>query len=165
MKFKEIPQVTRANYQVNVPWDSLKDCLKRYEENYKFNLNPDFQRNFVWTVEQQIAYVEYILKGGISGRDILFNHPNWMGSFAGSLVIVDGKQRIKAVSDFLDDKIYVFGHKYSEYTDRLTSGTDFIFHINNLKKKNDVLQWYIDLNTGGTVHTVEEIKKVEKLKI
>ena len=34
---------------------------------------------------------------------------------------------------------------------------------NNLKTKKEVLQWYIDMNTGGTLHTAEEIKRVKKL--
>jgi hypothetical protein len=36
-------------------------------------------------------------------------------------------------------------------------------NINDLKTKKEVLQWYLDFNTGGTVHTEEEIVKVKKL--
>jgi len=164
MKFTEIPQMTKSKYRVNVSWDFLKEHLRRYKKSFNFDLNPDFQRDFIWTHQQKIDYIEYILKGGISGRDIFLNHPNWMGSFEGNLVIVDGKQRIQAVLDFLDDKIPAFSHLYSEFEDGLPfSGPDFIFNVNDLKDKKEILQWYIDLNTGGTSHTNEEIHKVQKM--
>ena len=36
-------------------------------------------------------------------------------------------------------------------------------HINNLKTRKDVLQWYLGLNTGGTPHSREELTRVAKL--
>ena len=58
----------------------------------------------------------------------------------------------------------MFGYYRKDYTDR----TDMIrvrfeFIVNNLQTRREVLQWYLDLNTGGTVHTSEEIKKVKNL--
>ena len=38
-----------------------------------------------------------------------------------------------------------------------------MIHVNNLKTKREVLQWYIDMNAGGTPHTTEEIERVKKL--
>lgn len=43
------------------------------------------------------------------------------------------------------------------------TGPGFIFHINDLKNKQDVYKWYIDLNTGGSAHTKTEIDNVKKL--
>jgi hypothetical protein len=37
------------------------------------------------------------------------------------------------------------------------------FNINDLKTKAEVLQWYLDFNTGGTVHSDEEITRVRKM--
>lgn len=36
-------------------------------------------------------------------------------------------------------------------------------NINNLKSKKEVLQWYIDMNAGGTPHTNEEINRIKKM--
>lgn len=41
--------------------------------------------------------------------------------------------------------------------------TDCVVHVNNLKTEKEVLQWYIDMNAGGTPHTTEEIDRVKKL--
>ena len=36
-------------------------------------------------------------------------------------------------------------------------------NINNLKSEKEVLQWYIDMNAGGTPHSSEEIDRVRKM--
>jgi hypothetical protein len=127
------------------------------------DLNPDFQRAHVCTEEQQSKYVEFILRSGQSGRDIHFNCKGWMRQFDGVLVIVDGKQRLNAVLSFLSDKIPAFGRLLSGYEDKLPFDASFNFHINDLSTRKDILQWYLDLNEGGVVHTAEELEKVKML--
>ena len=36
-------------------------------------------------------------------------------------------------------------------------------NINDLKSEKEVLQWYVDMNAGGTPHTNEEINRVKKM--
>jgi hypothetical protein len=160
MKFSDILQMTKpSNYRVNVGWKYLKKHIGR-DRNPPFDINPDFQRGHVWTKEQKIAYVEFKLKGG-SGSDIIqTNCPGWMNDFRGPYVLVDGKQRLTAVLDFLDDKLPVFNHYYSEFEGRIPHTCDFIWCVNDLETKKEVLAWYVELNTGGTLHTKEEIDKV-----
>ena len=43
------------------------------KDDFVVDLKPDFQREHVWTKEQQIAYLEYRFKGGRSGDTIYFN--------------------------------------------------------------------------------------------
>ena len=38
-----------------------------------------------------------------------------------------------------------------------------ILNVNDLKTEKEVLQWYVDMNVGGTPHTDEEIEKVKKM--
>jgi hypothetical protein len=35
--------------------------------------------------------------------------------------------------------------------------------VNELKTRREVLQWYLDLNAGGVVHTTKEIERVREL--
>lgn len=164
MKFSDIPQYTKsASYEVDIPWWSLLETIDRYLE-YGLNLDPVFQRAHVWTPVQQSRYVEYILKGGKSSRLIYFNHPGWMKSFKGNFDLVDGKQRLQAVRKFLNNELAIFdGHFLNDFEDRFHSDASFRFAINDLEKPNDILQWYIDLNYGGTPHTDEELDRVKKL--
>lgn len=159
-RYIDIPQISQARYAVDVPLDYMEDWIEN-QMKVGLNLEPDFQRAHVWADDQRSRYVEYILRGGNSGRDIYFNHPGWRRDFIGEMVIVDGKQRLQAIRMFMDNKIRAFGSLHSEFTDcqRIFSIT-LKFHVNDLKNREDVLRWYIDFNAGGTPHTDEEIEKV-----
>lgn len=166
MKFSDIPQLTRAaNYRVNVDWQDLEVYLESWQEKTfcPLDIDPDFQRDHVWTEEQQIAYVEFKLRGGQGSDTILLNCPGWMNDFKGPFQLVDGKQRLQAVLDFLHNKIPAFGKYYHEYEGRIPSHIGFVFAVNDLKTRKDVLNWYLEINTGGTPHTEEEIEKVKNL--
>jgi len=36
-------------------------------------------------------------------------------------------------------------------------------NVNNLKTKAEVLRWYLEMNTGGVVHTQDEVDKARAL--
>jgi hypothetical protein len=169
MKFEDIPQFTcDGNYVVNVSWRYLEEQLNHYKKEFNLQLDPDFQRPHVWTLKKQERYIEFILRGGKSSRDIYFNQPYWMrwkrdDDLKNPLVLVDGKQRLNAAKLFLNNKIKAFGCYYKEFEDSLHPTVDFIFHVNSLPTRKEVLQWYLDLNSGGVVHTEEELNHVRKL--
>lgn len=166
-RFRDIPQFTTwGGYAVDVSWSGIERYLEQMGEGLNLELDPDFQRAHVWTRDQQIAYVEFILRGGRSSRAILWNCANWPECAENApLVLVDGKQRLEAARRFMADGLPAFGRLCSEYEDgmRWASGPGFKFHINGLKTRREVLQWYLDLNRGGTVHTDDEIDKVRAL--
>jgi hypothetical protein len=165
MKFADIPQLTRdASYRVNIPWDYLEEWL-RPRDDVVPDLDPEFQRAHVWTEEQQIAFVEFMLRGGKGSNEIRFNCVGWMGDFRGPFVLVDGKQRLEAVRKFMANKLLVFGEYYfSDFEDRLRIVyVDFIMMVNSLPDMKSVLRWYLEINSGGTIHTDAELDKVRKL--
>jgi uncharacterized protein with ParB-like and HNH nuclease domain len=88
-----------------------------------------------------------------------------MDSFKGPFVLVDGKQRLTAVLRFLHNELPVFGgYYYEDFEDTLSSTTpNFIFCVNNLPSMQLVLQWYLELNSGGTPHTKAELLRVQKM--
>ena len=63
----------------------------------------------------------------------------------------------------MNNEIRVFGNYYKEFEDKLPFDVELIFNINNLKTEKEVLQWYIDMNTGGTPHTDKEIERVRQM--
>ena len=163
MKFSDIPAITDCVYTINVGWDYLRKWLKDQEDEIGLELDPEFQRGHVWTLDQQSRYIEFVLQGGRSGRDIYFNCKNWGKSFDGVLQLVDGKQRMTAVLDFLENKIPIFEKYYfRDFDDKLDRMVhSFIININDLDEI-DVLKWYIFLNSG-VAHTEEEIDKVKRM--
>lgn len=168
MKFSEIKKFTRrASYAIDVPLDFLQKIINQYINEMNLLMEPDFQRGHVWTNRQQISYVEYFLRGGLSGKDIYFNDPNFHDknniSTYSEFVLVDGLQRLTALLAFINDKIKVFGYYYSEFEGRAPLEYSLRFHINDLKTRSEVLNWYLEMNTGGTVHSTKEIQRVKKL--
>ena len=72
MKASEITRLTdRGTYQVDCKLNYLQKAIQEWKEE-GLDLCPDFQRGHVWTVEQQIAFVEYVLRGGKTS-ELLFN--------------------------------------------------------------------------------------------
>lgn len=169
--YDQIPQLAVARYHVNIGWDYLAEHLLRDTLRYGLDVNPNFQRAHVWNEEQKARYVEYILRGGQSGRDIYLNCPgHHYGRIGpdyedGWFVLVDGKQRLDAALGFMNNEFKIFGQWYRrDFTDRMRITTAcFNWHIADLKTIEEVYQWYLDLNSGGTVHTEKDLSKVREL--
>ena len=172
MKCQDIKTFTSCgSYCVNMTMQQLVDSIARDERDMGLILESEFQRGHVWTKAQQIAYIEYFLKGGISGRNLYFNHPDWYHKSEGNYhdyVCVDGLQRITAVRRFMNNEIPAFGVYRKDFEDDFYFTLDimhhsFNFHVNDLKTKEEVLQWYVEMNEGGTPHTKAEIDKVKSM--
>ena len=131
--FREIPQFVRAHHQVDVAWVYLEETLESWGSTEGgmggIDLSPDYQREHVWTRKQQIAYVEYQLQGGEVGKAIVWNSPDWMGSWKRPTELVDGKQRLEAVRSFMRNEFPVFGYSFSDFTDRLDQMLTFKFRV------------------------------------
>lgn len=162
MKFSDIKKFPSIYYKVDVPMHHVPRVLGSFIEEHNLQLCPEFQRGHIWTAEQQTKFIEYALKDPTSGLDIYMNHPGWMGNFNGEFVLVDGLQRLTAVSLFLTDKIKAYDTLYSEFEGN-SPNVHFHFHIARIEKYVDVLQWYLDFNSAGTVHSVDELERVKRL--
>ena len=164
MRFKDIPKFTRVgSWQANMEWKYFIEWIDKNIKENNLQLNPDFQRGHVWTEEQQAAYIEFRLRGGTTGKLIYLNCQGWMGDFRGDFVCVDGLQRITAIQRFMNNEIKAFGAYYKDFEDKLPRDLDMVVNVNNLKTRKEVLQWYIEMNNGGTPHTKEEINRVKAL--
>jgi hypothetical protein len=172
MKFSEIPQlISGGSYEPNYSLSSIPRVLEEWKEESGLILNPDFQRGHVWTQQQQTNFMEYILRGGRSGLVIYFNQPSWQrGEIIDGyddFVCVDGLQRLTTVVQFLNNEVPVFGQLYREFGEDIRRSpanmTGFRLNVNSLKTREQVLTWYLQMNDGGTPHTVEEIKRVKGL--
>lgn len=165
MRYKDIKQFPRCNYQVTVDWSSLQFQLDWMSRDYVADFDPDFQRGHVWTAKQQRSYCEYILRGGTSGKDLYFNCPNWEnGSTEGEFTLVDGKQRIRAVLRFLNDEIKIFDTYHKDFEGKLRGMLcNFTWHVAAIETRAELLEWYLDFNSGGTDHESEELDRVREL--
>ena len=166
MKIDDIPQLTGdGHYVADMEFAFLISQIDDWIKEYGLVLNPDFQRGHVWTKAQQVAFVEFVLRGGVS-TPIQFNHPGWMTNWEGDFVCVDGLQRLTAMLAFGNNEFKVFGGYYLKDFDNprmLLRRQSIKIRINDLKTHEEVLTWYLEMNTGGTPHSKQAIDKVKKM--
>lgn len=163
--FQDIPERMKSYYCIDVDFRNLEKTIDRFVDRYNLELNPDFQRGHVWTEEQQISYVEYLLTqpDKDSTCTIIFNCPGWMNTkkWRDEMVCVDGLQRLTACLRFLRNEIPAYGTLYKDYSGYMKGGLKV--HIGAFETKKEVLQWYLELNAKGTPHTDEEIERVTQM--
>lgn len=170
MKFSDIPQFTsHGSWECNYSLVSFVKFIEDAEREEGLDMNPDFQRGHVWTEDQQIKYIEFLLRGGKTARVIYLNNSSWNKVSAKSAndtyVCVDGLQRATAIKRFVKNEIRVFGLLFNEFegSPRMMQGV--LINVNDLKTRKEVLQWYLEFNSGGTVHSEEEINRVKELLV
>ena len=164
MRFKDIKKFTvSGSWECNFDLGRISPAVKEFEKDYGLELIPDFQRGHVWSEKQQVAFIEFFLQGGRINA-VFLNNPHWnrQDSEYSDMVCVDGLQRLTALMRFENNEISAFGTLFKDFEDRpRTSQATLRININDLQTKKEVLQWYIELNEGGTPHTEEEINRVK----
>lgn len=173
---KIIRPLRTASYECDFDFRHLHKSLDDLASDWGgLDLNPDFQRGHVWSPDQQRHYIENILRGVVSTSGFLvqFNCPNWDDDqYAGDLPrgfqCIDGLQRITAVLGFMHGLVMPFGLTASELDNSRfsTRGAKYRLRVavHNFQNKADLLQHYLDLNAGGTPHSMEEIERVMKMR-
>lgn len=176
-----INAIPKCNYSVDVGFDDIEWMIEKYKTNYDgFEENPDFQRGWVWTREQQIAFIESYIRGGIgdTGRTITLSCPDFQrdqvaDSDLKGFVIIDGLQRITAIRQFMKDEFTVFNDVVEGGVDKdffngsrfnLKSQQGVRFNVMNFQYKSELLDYYLAINAGGTVHTKEELNRVREMR-
>lgn len=162
-------------YAVDYSWRDIDHCLTSFANDYGLNLSPEFQRGHVWTSEQQAHYIENVMRGVIVPETMVlqFNCPHWNdtdyeGDLPREIQILDGLQRLTAARQYLAGHVRPFGRTIDEFV-----GTPFDMRQRHLyrfrvvmydfRTRADLLQHYLDINTGGTPHSADEIHRVRTL--
>ncbi|MEQ6436230.1 DUF262 domain-containing protein [Comamonas sp. w2-DMI] len=167
-------------YTVDWIVSDLERILANQERDIKesggtFELEPDFQRGHVWTLKQRVAFVESMIRKTAPNR-IMFNCPGWTRSTAGTGDIpdntfqcIDGLQRLTTLRMFLAGEFTVFGE--AKLTAQSLKGSPFDLGrlrlqmaVYEFDSRADLLELYLDLNGGGTVHSQEELQRVRNLR-
>jgi hypothetical protein len=173
------PAPTSA-YKVNGFLSRIEGWIKEETENAasfggEFSLSPDFQRGHVWDQEKQIAYVENYLRGQAPSL-FRFNNVSASGNKEEKhgdihyydMVCIDGLQRLTALREFMADRLVVFG----DLTASALKGTvmdpkrtNFTYEVEifDFPHRHELLDYYVSLNAGGVVHSIEEIDRVKAM--
>lgn len=160
---KNIPGCT---YHVNVSLGYLRHAIKQYN----LNLTPEYQRDYIWTKNQKEKFIGAFLENPKSIPPIWINWTK-KEEQRDSSELIDGQQRIKSCLEWLDNIIIakcpcgtkIAYKNLSEIDNRIISNSiSFDWNFVELSKK-EVMEFYIRLNCGGTVHTENEIDKIKNM--
>lgn len=167
MDFNDIERyISDADHRVDVLVGDVPHQIRKYTTDFGLELTPDFQRGHVWNDRQRTAFVEHLLKGGVGSKEIRFNCPGfpWRSREPGGhMVLVDGLQRVTAITDFTENRLRAFGLYHDQFEGEIPLDLMMSFRVNKLPTRADVLRWYIELNAGGVAHTDADIAKVVDL--
>lgn len=136
--------------------------LRRAIESFGIDLDPPFQRGYVWTPAQQSLFVGHLLEGGNTNPVILNTGADGTDLHT---TLVDGKQRIAACNAFADGRIAATLYdgrtmhvaKFDEIDHRnCNTKVGLRFALVRLTDA-EVLEFYIRFNRGGTPHTEADV--------
>ena len=122
---------------------------------------PPFQRPPVWSQEQSIKFIESAWLGVHLGIYVINMTDTWHGNFVHctDLWIIDGQQRLRAISGYIHDEFPVFELLYSELNKVEKRKFDAIPFSCNIVKEDDekkLRKLYDIMNFGGTTHTEDQ---------
>lgn len=127
---------------------------------------PDFQRDYVWSEKDKINLIESIFDNIEIGRIVLhqeFNPKKAPETWC--YEVIDGKQRLGAILDYVKDKFKVRGKLFSELSKIDQSQFSFITipvsEVKNLPRKYQ-LDLFIRVNTTGVRMSEEHLRKVKE---
>lgn len=134
---------------------------------FGIQMNPDYQRDFVWNSADKEYLLDSVFKNIDIGKFVLIHRSDedWK-SDGYSYEILDGKQRLNTLLEFYEDRITYRGKTYSQL-----SGTDkYTFKNHNISvaevrnaTKKDILNLFLKLNRGGRIMDKTQIERVEKM--
>jgi hypothetical protein len=137
-------------------------------QTWRVDINPPYQRDHAWTLEQQQAFLGYYLQGGTVPTLWVWEPPEPKeDSGEARPSLIDGKQRYTAFVKWWHGEIP------ADVDGRLifVGDTDRRFRVNQmihvtfvrLESLADVLRFYLRLNGGGTPHTPAELARVKAM--
>jgi uncharacterized protein with ParB-like and HNH nuclease domain len=138
---------------------TINDLVSLIDEEV-INLSPDYQRNYIWTLNDQKYLIDTIIKG--YPLPSFFVYLDKMGKYE----MVDGQQRSKTIYRFVKGQITssrftdLKSYKDSEQGEILSYKLPFIV-IENLSSNDNLRDFYVLINKKGVHLNVPEVNKSE----
>lgn len=178
MKKCETPIVQlekKPEYLSRVRKDVLRTFVSYFFEEYWDNIDfePNFQRGLVWSQEQKEAYILALFehRAELSPTFVLDQDKVNETMNLKKMISIDGKQRLHAVKEFMDDKFSVKGMYYSQLKESdkfYLQSLDFdmvVYRNPDVFKTLDYktqLEIFLAINSWGVPQAEEHIKKLEE---
>lgn len=183
VELRNIPfeEDTYKSLRVVSNWESIIDrqhniCsnLVFMYEDYKcgyLNLNPFYQRDLVWTLEQKQSYILNLFKDKAVLQPTLISN-SFSNSEVGMLEVLDGKQRLQTLFDFIEGKIKLpNGQDFwslSREDNRFILGLNAKYTMIRGLARNltdiEKIELFLEINELGTKMNEVHLQKVKQMK-
>lgn len=135
---------------------------KAYE--FGLNLNPDYQRDFVWELEDKVALIDSIFNNVDIGKFTFttLSAQEWIKT-GYSYEVIDSKQRIGTILEYYEDRFEYKGKRFSQLSKRDQSHFEnYSIAVAETERltKEQTLRYFINLNTRGKGMSPEHLEKV-----
>lgn len=131
--------------------------------------NKNLQRDFVWTIDQKRELIWSVLIGRHIPHCAIINTVNRTDTRKDIYLIIDGKQRLSSIFDFIDDKYtiilenkeYLFSELPDDYKSCLKN-YHFRYYVVNEPYETPItddekVAWFKFINYAGTPQDVEHM--------
>lgn len=152
--------------KINFINSNIESLLHKYY-SFGVNMNPDYQRGYVWNLEDKQLLIDSIFNNIEIGKFafIHLDDENWTKTGKG-YEILDGKQRLSAIVEFYENRFPYNGVYYNELSKK-----DRNVFLNRMVAQGEVreadrkaiLKYFIMLNRTGKVMDKKHLEKVEKM--
>ncbi len=136
---------------------TIKQLKDKYDEG-KLNLNPPYQRKFIWSLKDQQTLIQSILKGYAIPNVFLFEIKN------GFFDMVDGQQRTRTILGFIEHQFKTLdGIIYADIIKKSTFDQYIIpiTIIEKIENEESIEDFYSLVNKSGIHLNRPELKKAE----
>lgn len=147
-------------HQTNRNLDFIADlyCANTHDDN------PDYQRGYVWTLPDKVAYIGSVLRGMDVGKFVIVRY-EWPRN---RTEILDGKQRMTALGEFVTGQFQFRGRYFWDLSrmDRhhFMSTILQVGEVDgNKTTRAERLALFLDVNAAGVPQTEEHLAKVRRL--
>ena len=139
-----------------------------FSKKYFFgiDMDPDYQRGYVWTQEDKEKLIDSIFNNVDIGKFVFVHRRNYSDPDSPLYEVLDGKQRITALCEFYENKFPYKGKYYNDLSDRdKWHFCDYSVNVAEVEQadKATILKYFLMINTGGKAISEEHLHKVRKL--
>ena len=145
---------------------TIESLIHKYYA-FGINMNPDYQRDYVWELSDKQLLIDSIFNNIDIGKFafIHLDYNTW-NKTGYAYEILDGKQRLKTIIDFYENRFPYKGVYYNDLSGmdkRIFKNHSIVQGEVSETERKDVLKYFLMLNRTGKVMDQKHLDNVEKM--
>lgn len=155
--FRDLSQISFHNTRI--------DNLLSYYYRFGVDMNPVYQRELVWSLKDKESLINSIFNNIEIGKFVLIERDYSDNDY--SYEILDGKQRLNALTEFLENKFQYKGVYYYQLSTRDKNHFQSYSVTYGTSRQDLTLEqkcaYFLKLNTQGQPQSQEHLNKVMEI--